>query len=81
MLGRIRIRYDSDALPCVRERRPRKARTKPPALVPTGRALFLKREKSMSHALDFLFRPVSVLDAAVLFWLFIKWHAVQKDKS
>lgn len=34
----------------------------------------------MSHVLDFLFRPVSVLDSIVLFWLFIKWQGHKSAK-
>jgi hypothetical protein len=34
----------------------------------------------MSHVLDFLFRPFSVLDSIVLFWLFIKWQEYKSAK-
>ena len=36
----------------------------------------------MMHVLDFLFRPVSVLDSVVLFWLFIRWQEnKRKDRD
>lgn len=44
---------------------------------PTGYSVIQKpkRGESVSHILDFLFRPVSVLDSIVLLWLFKKCHA------
>ena len=34
----------------------------------------------MTHILDFLFRPVDVLDSVVLFWLFINWQEHKSTK-